>query len=62
MNMFKNPIITNHASVIESKVFPQYGVNKKESWFDIFRCNTFLMCFYKYLEKVFQWKCAIKGE
>jgi hypothetical protein len=41
-------------------VSPWYGVNKKESQFDIFHYNTFLMGLYKYLEKVFLWKCAIK--
>jgi hypothetical protein len=35
------------------QLFPWYDVNKKESQFNIFHCNTFLMCFYKYLEKVF---------
>ncbi len=51
-NKLKVPIITNHAFVIESRVFPWHGVDKEESQFD-FHCNTFLMCLYKYLEKVF---------
>jgi hypothetical protein len=36
----------------KKRVFPWYSVDKKESQFDIC-CNTFLMCLYKYLEKVF---------
>ncbi len=34
-------------------VSPWYGVEKKESHYDIFHYNTFLMSLYKYLEKVF---------
>jgi hypothetical protein len=29
------------------RVFPWYSVDKMELYFDIFQCNTFLMCFLK---------------